>query len=106
MLENLVEPVTRGDPESPLRWASKSLRRLESELRSQAYVVSLTPIGDLLKKLSYNNRKTLEDGDHPDHNEQFEFINNRAKEAMCNGLPVISVDTKKKGWLGSIKTAG
>ena len=62
-LESLVEPLTRGDPESPLRWTCKSLRQLESELRSQGYVVSHTSIGDLLKKLGYSlqgNRKTLE----------------------------------------------
>ena len=105
-LESLVEPVTRGDPESPLRWTCKSLRQLESELRSRGYVVSHTSIGDLLKKLGYSlqgNRKTLEGVDHPDRNEQFEFINARTEEAMCNGQPVISVDTKKKSWLGSTK---
>ncbi|MHB8091264.1 MAG: ISAzo13 family transposase [Syntrophales bacterium] len=109
VLESLVEPVTRGDPESPLRWTCKSLRQLESELRSQGYVVSHTSIGDLLKKLGYSlqgNRKTLEGGDHPDRNAQFEFINERAKDAMCSGQPVISVDTKKKELVGQYKNGG
>jgi hypothetical protein len=105
-LESLVEPVTRGDPESPLRWTCKSLRQLESELRSQGHAVSHTSIGVLLKKLGYSlqgNRKTLEGGDHPDRNAQFEFINERAKDAMYNGQPVISVDTKKKELVGQYK---
>lgn len=108
-LESLVEPVTRGDPESPLRWTCKSLRQLESELRSQGYAVSHTSIGVLLKKLGYSlqgNRKTLEGGDHPDRNAQFEFINERAKDAMHNGQPVISVDTKKKELVGQYKNGG
>jgi hypothetical protein len=104
-----VEPLTRGDPESPLRWTCKSLRQLESELRSQGYVVSHTSIGDLLKKLGYSlqgNRKTLEGGDHPDRNAQFEFINARAKDAIRDGQPVISVDTKKKELVGQYKNGG
>lgn len=108
-LESLVEPLTRGDPESPLRWTCKSLRQLESELRSQGYVVSHTSIGDLLKKLGYSlqgNRKTLEGGDHPDRNAQFEFINARAKDAIRDGQPVISVDTKKKELVGQYKNGG
>lgn len=108
-LESLVEPLTRGDPESPLRWTCKSLRQLESELRSQGHVVSHTSIGDLLKKLGYSlqgNRKTLEGGDHPDRNAQFEFINARAKDAIRDGQPVISVDTKKKELVGQYKNGG
>jgi transposase len=108
-LESLVEPLTRGDPESPLRWTCKSLRQLESELRSQGYVVSHTSIGDLLKRLGYSlqgNRKTLEGGDHPDRNAQFEFINARAKDAIRDGQPVISVDTKKKELVGQYKNGG
>ncbi|MFZ2397562.1 MAG: ISAzo13 family transposase [Smithella sp.] len=108
-LESLVEPVTRGDPESPLRWTCKSLRQLESELRSQGHAVSHPSIGVLLKKLGYSlqgNRKTLEGGDHPDRNAQFEFINERAKDAMYNGQPVISVDTKKKELVGQYKNGG
>ena len=108
-LESVVEPVTRGDPESPLRWTCKSLRELESELRAQGYVVSHTSIGGLLKKLGYSlqgNRKTLEGTDHPDRNAQFEFINALAEEAMHNGQPVISVDTKKKELVGQYKNGG
>ena len=108
-IESLVEPVTRGDPESVLRWTCKSLRQLESELKSQGYVVSHTSIGDLLRKLGYSlkgNRKTLEGGDHPDRNTQFEFINARAEAAIRNGQPVISVDTKKKELVGQYKNGG
>lgn len=108
-LESLVEPVTRGDPESVLRWTCKSLRQLETELRSQGYVVSHTSIGDLLRKLGYSlqgNRKTLEGGDHPDRNAQFEFINARAEKGIHNGQPVISVDTKKKELVGQYKNGG
>lgn len=108
-LESLVEPVTRGDPESVLRWTCKSLRQLETELRSQGYVVSHTSLGDLLRKLGYSlqgNRKTLEGGDHPDRNAQFEFIHARAEDAIHNGQPVISVDTKKKELVGQYKNVG
>jgi len=108
-LESLVEPVTRGDPESALRWTCKSLRQLESELRSQGYAVSHTSIGDLLRKLGYSlqgNRKTLEGGEHPDRNAQFEFINTRAEDFMRKGQPVISVDTKKKELVGQYKNGG
>jgi hypothetical protein len=108
-LESLIEPVTRGDPESPLRWTCKSLRRLESELRTQGYIVSHASIGNLLKKLGYSlqgNRKTLEGNSHPDRNAQFEFIHNRVQESMHNRQPVISVDTKKKELIGQYKNGG
>lgn len=108
-LESLVEPVTRGDPESTLRWTCKSLRQLESELQSKGYVVSHTSIGGLLRKMGYSlqsNRKTLEGGDHPDRNAQFEFINARAEDAIRNEQPVISVDTKKKELVGQYKNGG
>lgn len=108
-LESLVEPVTRGDPESTLRWTCKSLRQLEAELQSEGYVVSHTSIGGLLRKMGYSlqsNRKTLEGGDHPDRNAQFEFINTRAEDAIRNEQPVISVDTKKKELVGQYKNGG
>jgi transposase len=108
-LEGLVEPVTRGDPESPLRWTCKSLRQLASELVRQGYVVSHTSIGELLKKLGYSlqgNRKTLEGTNHPDRNAQFEYINTRSEEALSKGQPVISVDTKKKELVGQFKNGG
>jgi Rhodopirellula transposase DDE domain len=108
-LESLVEPVTRGDPESPLRWTCKSLRQLESELVTQGYIVSHTSIGSLLKKLGYSlqgNRKTLEGTNNPDRNAQFEYINARTEEAVRNRQPVISVDTKKKELVGQFKNNG
>jgi len=107
-LENLVEPTTFGDPESPLRWTCKSLRQLESELRSQGFSVSHTSVGNLLKEMGYSlqgNQKTLEGSKHPDRNAQFEFINSRTKNAMRDGQPVISVDTKKKELVGRYKNA-
>ena len=108
-LESLVEPVTRGDPESPLRWTCKSLRQLESELVAQGYSVSHSSIGGLLKGLGYSlqgNRKTLEGTSHPDRNAQFEYINSRVEEAISIGQPVISVDTKKKELVGQFKNGG
>ena len=108
-LEALVEPVTRGDPESPLRWTCKSLRQLEAELVQQGYSVSHTSIGALLKKFGYSlqgNRKTLEGADHPDRNAQFEYINARVEDALRRGQPVISVDTKKKELVGQFKNGG
>lgn len=108
-LESLVEPVTRGDPESPLRWTCKSLRQLESELVAQGYAVSHSSIGGLLKGLGYSlqgNRKTLEGTSHPDRNAQFEYINSRVEEAVSIKQPVISVDTKKKELVGQFKNGG
>lgn len=108
-LESLVEPVTRGDPESPLRWTCKSLRQLESELGRQGYLASHTSIGELLRKLGYSlqgNRKTLEGTNHPDRNAQFEYIAARSEKALSNGQPVISVDTKKKELVGQFKNGG
>ncbi|WP_027357688.1 ISAzo13 family transposase [Desulforegula conservatrix] len=108
-LESLVEPVTRGNPDSSLRWTCKSLRQLESELKKQGHIVSHTSIGDLLKNLGYSlqgNRKTLEGSSHPDRNAQFEYINTIAEEAISNGQPVISVDTKKKELVWQYKNGG
>lgn len=108
-LENLVESTTLGDPESPLRWTCKSLRQLELELRSQKFSVSHTSVGNLLKEMGYSlqgNQKALEGSKHPDRNAQFEFINSRTEEAMRDGQPVISVDTKKKELVGCYKNGG
>ncbi len=108
-LENLVEPTTLGDPESPLRWTCKSLRQLESQLRSQGFSASHTSVGNLLKEMGYSlqgNQKTLEGSKHPDRNAQFEFINSRTEKAMGDGQPVISVDTKKKELVGRYKNGG
>lgn len=108
-LEKLLEPTTMGDPESPLRWTIKSLRTLADELGRLGHRVSHATVGDLLAKLKYGlqgNRKTLEGGKHPDRNEQFQFINQRAQTALDQGQPVISVDTKKKELVGNYKNGG
>lgn len=109
-LEKLVEPTTRGDPESPLRWTCKSLRTISDELRLQGYSVSYPKVGDLLQhELGYSlqgNRKTLEGTTHPDRNAQFEFINREAAACMAGDNPVISVDTKKKELVGAYKNNG
>ena len=108
-LEKLVEPTTRGDPESPLRWTCKSLRTLSEELSLKGYSVSYPKVGDLLRNLGYSlqaNRKVLEGSDHPDRNAQFEFINDQAAQCIASGNPVISVDTKKKELVGAYKNNG
>lgn len=108
-LEELVEPVTRGDPESPLRWTCKSLRRLSKELRSQGYQASHTLVGQLLHEAGYSlqaNRKTREGAKHPDRNAQFEHINKRVRRQLKRGAPAISVDTKKKERVGDFKNGG
>jgi hypothetical protein len=108
-LEALVEPVTRGDPESPLRWTSKSARHLAEELNEQGFDVSHTLVAGLLHELEYSlqsNRKTLEGASHPDRNAQFEHINDVVKTQLKRGQPAISVDTKKKELVGRFKNAG
>ncbi len=108
-LESLVDPVTRGDPESPLRWTSKSTRRLATELESQGYSLSPQKVGQLLHELGYSlqaTHKTTEGRQHPDRNAQFEFIYERVDEYQARGAPVISVDTKKKELVGDFKNAG
>ncbi|MDR3707155.1 MAG: ISAzo13 family transposase [Capsulimonadaceae bacterium] len=108
-LESLVEPVTRGDPESPLRWTCKSLRKLADELGKQGYSVSHRLVGDLLENLGYSlqaNRKTNEGGNHPDRDAQFQHINATVKGFLAAGQPAISVDTKKKELVGDFKNAG
>lgn len=108
-LERLVEPATRGDPESPLRWTCKSLMQLARELNACGHTISHVSVGALLKDLGYSlqgNRKTLEGGDHPDRNAQFEYIHDRVEAALSTGQPVISVDTKKKELVGQYKNGG
>ena len=108
-LEELVEPVTRGDPESPLRWTTKSTRHLAEELNNQGYEVSHTMVAGLLHDLEYSlqaNRKTLEGASHPDRNAQFEHINKAVKAQLKRRQPAISVDTKKKELVGRFKNAG
>jgi len=108
-LDALVEPTTRGDPESLLRWTCKSTRRLAQELQRQGYRIGDRKVADLLHKLNYSlqaNAKTLEGAQHPDRNAQFEYINALAKRFYRRGQPVISVDTKKKELVGDFKNAG
>ena len=108
-LETLVDPVTRGDPESPLRWTSKSTRRLASELATQGYAVSPQKVGQLLAASGYSlqaTQKTLEGTSHSDRNAQFEFINDRVDAFQGRGAPVISVDTKKKELVGPFAQGG
>ena len=108
-LQELVEPVTRGDPESPLRWTCKSLRRLSEELRAQGHQASHTLVGQLLHEAGYSlqaNRKTREGANHPDRNAQFEHINRRVRRQLKRGSPAISVDTKKKELVGDFKNSG
>ena len=108
-LERLIEPVTRGDPTSPLRWTCKSLRQLAQALRAQGHQASHRMVGDLLHQMNYSlqaNRKTLEGGDHPDRNAQFLHIDEQIRAQMAAGQPVISVDTKKKELVGDFKNAG
>src|SRR5712692_5744570 len=96
-LERLIEPATRGDPMSPLRWTCKSTAKLAEELRTLGHVVSQPTVWRLLDELGYSmqsNRKTHEGSDHPDRNAQFEFINVTAQGFLEHGWPVISVDTK------------
>jgi transposase len=108
-LDRLVDPVTRGDPESPLRWTCKSVRHLAEELQREGHSVSYQTVSELLHDLDYSlqaNQKTLEGSHHPDRNEQFEYINRKAKRYLKQGEPVISVDTKKKELVGDFKNAG
>jgi hypothetical protein len=108
-LERLVEPVTRGDPQSPLRWTCKSTARLAGELTRQRHPVSPRTVGRLLKASGYSlqgNRKTREGCDHPDRDAQFGHINATVLAFQRRGQPVISVDTKKKELVGDFKNGG
>jgi len=108
-LDKLIEPTTRGDPESPLRWTTKSTRKLAAELGRQGFEVSHVKVGELLKESGYSlqsNKKSIEGKQHPDRNAQFEFINDEVTEARASGQPVISVDTKKKELIGQYKNNG
>jgi len=108
-LEQLIEPTTRGDPQSPLRWTCKSVRRLAAELTRQGHRTSHRMVAALLQQLGYSlqaNRKTIEGTRHPDRNAQFEHINARVRAYLRQGEPAISVDTKKKELVGNFKNAG
>ena len=108
-LELLVEPMSRGDPMSALRWTCKSTARLAQELTQQAHPIGPWTVGALLRADGYSlqsNRKTKEGATHPDRNAQFEYINTMVKGLQHRGQPVISVDTKKKELVGQFKNAG
>jgi DDE family transposase len=108
-VEALVDPLTRGDPQSPLRWTCKSTRRLATELQGLGHAVSARTVARLLRGMHYSlqaNRKTKEGSTHPDRNAQFEYINERTKAFQARGQPVISVDTKKKELVGDVKNGG
>jgi hypothetical protein len=108
-LERLVDPVSRGDPESPLRWTCKSTRQLSEELKRQGYDVSHTLVSDLLHEQGYRlqgNLKTREGARHPDRNAQFEHIDKKVANSMRRRQPAVSVDTKKKELVGDFKNGG
>jgi transposase len=105
----LVEPDERGDPESPLRWTTKSLRHLATELARQGHPVSAPTVGRLLRSAGFSlqaNAKTLEGAQHRDRDAQFRYINEQVKDHQAGGEPVISVDTKKREQLGRLPMAG
>ncbi len=109
VLEILVDPVTRGDPMSLLRWTCKSAAQLAGALRAQGHLVSARTVNRLLHDLGYSlqsNRKTLEGSTHPDRDAQFQYIHRRAKAFQKQGQPVVSVDTKKKELVGQFRNGG
>jgi len=108
-LDRLIDPGTRGDPESPLRWICKSTRTLATQLSKQDHPVSHVKVAQLLHDQDYSlqsNRKTEEGDDHPDRDAQFRHINTQVKKSLAVGTPVISVDTKKKELIGNYVNSG
>jgi len=108
-LDSLVEPATRGDPESPLRWTCKSLRVLAKQLQAMGHPISYPTVGALLRQAGYSlqaNQKAKEGAQHPDRNAQFEYIYREIRRQQSSGQPAISVDTKKKELVGEFKNAG
>jgi hypothetical protein len=108
-LERLVDPTTRGDPESPLRWTSKSTRTLADELCAQGHSVAPRTVAKLLHESGYSlqaTRKTREGRDHPDRDAQFRYLSGQINAHLGSGDPVVSVDTKKKELVGRYKNAG
>ena len=108
-LDALVDPATRGHPESPLRWTCKSTGKLAQELSRQDHPVTDRTVATLLKEAGYSlqgNRKTKEGSSHPDRNAQFEYIGRRVIACRRDGQPVVSVDTKKKELVGEFKNGG
>jgi hypothetical protein len=108
-LESLVEPTTRGDPESPLRWTCKSTRQLAEALKNKGYRIGRQKVSELLADLGYSlqaNRKLREGADHPDRDAQFRCIHELVEDFQSSNQPVISVDTKKKELVGDFKNGG
>jgi len=108
-LDLLIEPATCGDPESPLKWTSKSVRKLTDELKKMGHKTNRTTVAELLHEMGYSlqaNKKNIEGTTHPDRNAQFEYISSRSKEYLRKKQPVISVDTKKKELVGRFKNSG
>src|SRR6266702_5333330 len=108
-LEELVDPATRGHPQSPLRWTCKSTRNLADALAAKGHDVSHQTVARLLQEMDYNlqvNRKTKEGASHPDRNAQFEYIAKKVRSFQRRGQPVVSVDTKKKELIGDFKNGG
>jgi Rhodopirellula transposase DDE domain len=108
-LDELVDPDTRGDPESPLRWTCKSTRQLADALGAQGFQVSDDTVGRLLKQQGYTlqrTQKTLEGAQHPDRDAQFRYLNEQAREHLAASQPVVSVDTKKKELVGRYANGG
>ena len=108
-LDALVEPDSRGDPESPLRWTVKSTRQLADALSAQGHPVSHRVVGELLHSMGYSlqsNQKTIEGAQHPDRNAQFNYLHDQIQRYLKAGQPVVSVDTKKKELIGQFKNAG
>ena len=108
-MNRLIEPETRGDPESPLRWICKSTRAPAAQLTRQQHPISYVKVAQLLHEQNYSlqsNRKTEEGEDHPDRDVQFRYINAQVKKALAAGTPVISVDTKKKELIGNYENGG
>lgn len=108
-LEAMIDSQTRGDPESPLRWICKSTRTIATQLAKKKHPVSHAKVAQILNDLNYSlqsNRKTEEGADHPDRDAQFRHINAAVKKCLKQGVPVISVDTKKKELIGNYDNAG
>lgn len=109
IIEDLIEPDTRGDPESPLRWTIKSVRNIADFLKDKGYEISYKTVASILHDLEYSlqgNRKTKEGKNHPDRDSQFKYINKTVKAFLKMKSPVISVDTKKKELVGNYKNTG
>ena len=108
-LESLINPFTRGDPENPLRWTTKSLRQLSKQLKKMDHDISFRSVGTLLHQIGYSlqaNRKVHEGTSHTDRNAQFEYINNQCISFIQEKQPVISIDAKKKELIGNVKNGG